>query len=304
MQNGSFEDIDSCYGGFAPLGFDVFQWSGCVGWSNPTYASSDLWCNNGIISTIQPPDLPAGYQFPKTGNNMAGIFMLEAAFQTYREYIQTELVESLTKNYIYELILFVNVPFNYNVTSSFGAYFSASFISVSSSYNNLPLIPQVKNNENIFITDTLDWHKITMLYKANGDEKYLVLGNFLDSLSMINVTSASQDNDSLFGNIYFFIDDVEVIETPFSFFIPNIFTPNGDGFNDVFSPNVINIDRWKCFIYNRWGQKVYELNNNVVSWNGKTISENNVPDGTYYYVFTAFIENEKISEKGFITLLR
>lgn len=304
VQNGSFEQIDSCYGNFAPLGLDVFQWSGCVGWSNPTYASSDLWCNNGVVGTLQPPNLPAGYQLPKTGDNMAGIFVLDAAFQTYREYLQAELSEILINNIIYELIIYVNVPFNFNVTSSFGAYFSTNFISVPSSYDNLPFLPQVKNNESIFITDTLDWQKISLLYKAKGGEKYLVLGNFLDSLSMINVTSASQDDDSLFGNIYFFIDDVEVTETPYSYVIPNVFTPNGDGFNDVFSPNVVNIDKWKCFIYNRWGQNMYELNNDVTSWDGKTTNGKNVPDGTYYYIFTANIENKNMSEKGFITLLR
>ncbi len=304
VQNGSFEDIDSCYGNFAPLGFDVFQWSGCVGWSNPTNASSDLWCNNGVVGTFQPPNLPAGYQLPRTGNNMAGIFMLDAAFQTYREYIQTELLENLTNNYIYKLTLFINVPFNFNVTSSFGAYFSANSISVTSSYDNLELLPQIKNNNSVFITDTLNWHKISMLYKASGGEKYLILGNFLDSLSMINVTSANQNNDSLFGNIYFFIDDVEIIESPYSFFIPNVFSPNEDNMNDVFSPNVENIEEWKCIIYNRWGQEIYQLNNGISSWDGRTTSGKKVPEGTYYYVFSATIENETISEKGFITVLR
>ena len=58
VQNGSFEQIDSCFGDPSPLGFDVFQWSGCIGWSNPTYASSDLWCENPVFGNNTPPFIP------------------------------------------------------------------------------------------------------------------------------------------------------------------------------------------------------------------------------------------------------
>ena len=41
-------------------------------------------------------------------------------------------------------------------------------------------------------------------------------------------------------------------------FIPNTFTPNDDGINDIFIPVSHNIDRLELFIFNRWGQKIYE----------------------------------------------
>lgn len=300
VPNPSFEDIDSCYGNYAGLGFDVFQWSGCTGWYNPTYASSDLWCNNGVVGNMQPPHLPEGYQFPRTGNNLAGMLILETIDWEYREYVQCELLSPLKENAIYEVSFWVNVAGNGNQTSSIGAYFSQDQISNTSSFLYLPYNPQVKNDNNNFISDTLGWTLISGIYRASGEEKYMTIGSFDD---YYNINLIDYDSINAFG-IYMYIEDVEVSESPSSFFIPNVFSPNGNNLNDVFSPNVENIEEWECFIYNRWGQEIYKLTNDVSSWDGRTTVGKNVPSGTYYYVFSAIIENKKISEKGFIELLR
>lgn len=71
ITNGSFEDIDSCYGNFSLIGEDVFQLIGCVGWSNPISSSSDHWCGN---PKSNPPYVgtPELYQNPKSGQCMGG----------------------------------------------------------------------------------------------------------------------------------------------------------------------------------------------------------------------------------------
>jgi gliding motility-associated-like protein len=96
---------------------------------------------------------------------------------------------------------------------------------------------------------------------------------------------------------YYYVDGVELVEVEFEVIIPNVFTPNGDGMNDLF---VLNFPYEKVEIYNRWGQKLFESNNNEAFWNGRTTSSNEVPEGTYYYIITA---KEK-TYKGFIQLLR
>ncbi len=84
-------------------------------------------------------------------------------------------------------------------------------------------------------------------------------------------------------------------------FIPsNIFTPNGDGFNDTFSlptlPKDICGDAFVTFkVYNRWGKKVFGVDDRSFIWDG-----GDVPDGTYY--FTA--EYELSTYKGFVTISR
>jgi gliding motility-associated-like protein len=67
-------------------------------------------------------------------------------------------------------------------------------------------------------------------------------------------------------------------------FIPNIFSPNGDGQNDAFkfqiNPN--EISSFKAQIFDRWGKKVVEFSSLTDTWDG-----GNYPAGTYYWVIEA-----------------
>ncbi len=89
-------------------------------------------------------------------------------------------------------------------------------------------------------------------------------------------------------------------ENPSSVFIPNIFTPNGDGYNDVFRVESVSMAEENMVIYNRWGKKVYEWNNLGGVWDG----ENN-SDGTYYYIYTGKGRDKvEYNYHGTVTLLR
>ncbi|HEY6161579.1 MAG TPA: gliding motility-associated C-terminal domain-containing protein [Bacteroidia bacterium] len=86
-----------------------------------------------------------------------------------------------------------------------------------------------------------------------------------------------------------------------SVFIPNVFTPNSDGQNDVFNDIGISCDPgYHMRIYDRWGEMVFESTANTKHWDGKTFSGADAPDGTYYYVLVV----GKRTFKGFLTLLR
>jgi gliding motility-associated-like protein len=91
---------------------------------------------------------------------------------------------------------------------------------------------------------------------------------------------------------------------PDSLFIPNVFTPNSDLYNDVFHfPNIgyINLH---CDIYNRWGNHIYSWDGVKGGWDGDTKS-GPASDGTYYYVMWAErIDNRITKSHGFLTLLR
>ena len=70
--------------------------------------------------------------------------------------------------------------------------------------------------------------------------------------------------------------------------LPNVFTPNGDGFNDLFRPFPFrHIESINIIIYNRWGQLVFESNNPEINWNGNDLNGNPLPDGVYFYVCEA-----------------
>ncbi|MFN3918435.1 MAG: gliding motility-associated C-terminal domain-containing protein [Flavobacteriales bacterium] len=86
--------------------------------------------------------------------------------------------------------------------------------------------------------------------------------------------------------------------------IPNIFSPNGDGVNDVFILTTVGIENIEMSIYNRWGQNIFISSGFNPSWDGK-ISGNNADEGTYYYVVkTRDIQNSEKTYTGHLTLLR
>lgn len=69
-------------------------------------------------------------------------------------------------------------------------------------------------------------------------------------------------------------------------FIPNAFTPNGDGLNDTFGVSGEAIKEFHLKIFNRWGEVIYESNNVKDRWDGTYMGEK-VPEGTYIYTVTA-----------------
>ncbi|MDQ3191051.1 MAG: choice-of-anchor L domain-containing protein [Bacteroidota bacterium] len=97
---------------------------------------------------------------------------------------------------------------------------------------------------------------------------------------------------------------IEVLDT---LLIPNIFTPNGDGKNDVFKVKNINLKTIHATIYNRWGKKMYEWDDPKGFWDGSNNSGKNCADGTYFYVISNLERSDGKkypTAKGTVTLLR
>lgn len=72
------------------------------------------------------------------------------------------------------------------------------------------------------------------------------------------------------------------IEEEYWVYIPNTFTPDGNMVNNYFEISTINISQIDVWIYNRWGQCVYNTSNLRDKWDG-TYKDFPVPDGTYTY---------------------
>lgn len=68
--------------------------------------------------------------------------------------------------------------------------------------------------------------------------------------------------------------------------VPNVFTPNGDGKNDVFYAQVFSVEAFEMVILNRWGQKMFETHDPEKGWDGRVHGKYASP-GTYYYIVTA-----------------
>ena len=119
-------------------------------------------------------------------------------------------------------------------------------------------------------------------------------------------------NDSYVGNDFFTyivkdIDgftsavtrvDVTVVDN--QLIIPNVFTPNGDGFNDVFEISGLDsYNKAEIIIYNRWGNEVYKSNSYANDWDGSDLNE-----GTYYYVIKLEKRGKSSVYNGWVLLKR
>jgi len=91
-------------------------------------------------------------------------------------------------------------------------------------------------------------------------------------------------------------------------YVPNTFTPNGDGINDTFLPSVAGpVDRFELDIFDRWGERIHTTNDRGAGWDG---DYSGVPsqDGVYVWTLTyrvlgpEGVKSERLV--GHITLLR
>ncbi|MEM1319490.1 MAG: PKD domain-containing protein [Bacteroidota bacterium] len=87
-------------------------------------------------------------------------------------------------------------------------------------------------------------------------------------------------------------------------FIPNAFSPNGDGENETFRVLGFNIDEIYLVVYNRWGQKIFETESTDQGWDGTYQGKALPPDVFGYYVRLRCITGEEFFRKGNVTLLR
>ncbi len=90
---------------------------------------------------------------------------------------------------------------------------------------------------------------------------------------------------------------VEIIECDFT--IPNVFTPNSDGKNDIFFLDYKGNKKYDLKIYNRWGKAIFESTRKDYFWDG-TINGKPAASGTYFYILLL----DKTKYSGSLTLLR
>ncbi len=110
---------------------------------------------------------------------------------------------------------------------------------------------------------------------------------------MVRVTDSITGCDKIF--------DLAVFDQNCDLRIPNVFTPNGDGMNDVFE--IENLEYYPgsvMVIYNRHGRKVFENNDYYLNW----WDGGNQPAGTYYYVLTYARLGKRNQTQGIITIVK
>lgn len=116
------------------------------------------------------------------------------------------------------------------------------------------------------------------------------------AINIIGATSNNYDINAIPGTL-------TVIAVPPTVVIPNAFTPNGDGINDIW--NIKSIEAYpKCIVsvYSRYGTLIYQSKGYPRSWDG-TNNGTPVPTGTYYYIINLNQDNSK-PLTGYVAVIR
>ncbi|HLU85880.1 MAG TPA: PKD domain-containing protein, partial [Vicingaceae bacterium] len=95
-----------------------------------------------------------------------------------------------------------------------------------------------------------------------------------------------------------------IVDYEFVIWVPNIFSPNGDGNNDVLYVRGKGVQDVLFKVYNRWGEKVFESTSLDDGWDG-TFRGKDVNNAVFvYYLEATFIDGSEVTKKGDVTLIR
>jgi gliding motility-associated-like protein len=87
-------------------------------------------------------------------------------------------------------------------------------------------------------------------------------------------------------------------------FVPNAFSPNGDGFNDILYVRGKTLEKIEFAIYDRWGEKIFETKDKNIGWDGTYRGKECDPGVYVYYLDAMCIGGARYLTKGNVTLIR
>ena len=175
-------------------------------------------------------------------------------------------------------------------------------------YSSGVLNPALGDTAQIFTYDMLQFQNTSQNSNAwywdfaNGNNSQLESPfQQYDTIGSYNVMMVATSPDGCIDTTYGVVNVVQGTT------IPNVFTPNNDGVNDVFWIRNSNVQSYDLQIYNRWGTLVYKSSAPQIKWDGNTISGQPAVAGTYFWVVSAkyYDGNEYNGPKnGYVELVR
>ena len=126
------------------------------------------------------------------------------------------------------------------------------------------------------------------------------------SAGIYTITSTGAYGCSSIDTIEILGSTIECVDIESHYYVPNIFSPNGDNENDILYVYGANIEEFNFVIYDRWGEKVFETNSLTYGWDGTYRGKLMNTDVFVYYIEVKYQSdpNNTVSEKGNITLIR
>jgi len=285
LRNGSFEIVSDDYDR---------KYAGSIAQAKPWYAPS-----------LGSPDLVKNHEGlmiqANHGRNYAGIVVYDGDNENFREYLQIKLNDFLEyeKKYIISISVALNSG-SFFATNGLQLHFSNDSL-LAPHWNLLPAENVIPISHGL-ISNTKEWRTFKLEYQAIGGERFLTIGNFLSDAQTL-MQKVNTDRQAM-KVCYLLIDNVQITEAKkfekqqeiitaassisvsenldygmSRILIPNLLTPNDDGFNDVFFIPDLPIYT-KLNIYDKNGLMVFSTHNYKNDWKAEGL-----PAGIYRYEF-------------------
>lgn len=265
IPNGGFEDLDTC---------PVFQSCAgniefALGWFEPINCTSDVLHECSAEAACDIPFSMSGFPestvYPFEGQGMGHIILYGDPL--VREYAEIRLLEPLMKDSVYVFSIRLRLKGGTLGASvgSFGAYFSSdSVLDYSLNHTLLELPAQLQRDPNLMMDDHSLWYLWEDTLIAEGNEEFVVIGNFLSNLD------TPYDQPSSYPGAACFLDEVSLVRIP-AFQVSNSISESKIGF--VISPNP-TADKFRIsYSGSKIGQSV-----SIYSIDGKFIKERRYTD--------------------------
>jgi gliding motility-associated-like protein len=204
----------------------VPQWQTNHNSSTPDYYN--VCANNIPLNPINLSSVPLscrGFQNPRTGDGYMGLGLYSDEYNptdtvnVLSEYLSTQLTTALKANTCYYGEIYVNLAnSSLQTVNQISMLFSnPNFTTTAFSFTNT-IQPQIQYDTTLFLTDTLNWIKVSGKFIAQGGEQFLTIGNFRDGAHLAKKTVSSNFTSPICAGVfryaYIHIDDVTVYEIP------------------------------------------------------------------------------------------
>lgn len=177
--------------------------------------------------------------------------------------------------------------------------------------NEAPALPQLNSNLPVCFGDTLE---LAAGFTGAGTFTWTDPAGNIHAVSNLSVFPASLNDQGIYfamlsvpgcpsatDSIIVTFDSCKVADQGIT--IPNVFTPNGDGINELFLPDLPEGEDGIMQICNRWGDKIWQ-GKITAGWNGTNENGEQQPAGVYYFILKPFHDNAVWKIKnGFLELL-
>jgi outer membrane protein OmpA-like peptidoglycan-associated protein len=186
-------------------------------WDSPTALKADLYSMEKDLP-VSAPSNQRGKEFPMDGDNYAGILAYSYNNKEPRTYIQTQLLSPMSKGVEYCIKFNVSLSdLSKYAINNLGMYLGKEPLYLESKgdlifqkeneFSNV-----VTNFENKVYNARYNWETVCALYKSNGKETYITIGNFFNNKDVKFEKLAKLDgfSGSQLPSAYYYIDQVEV----------------------------------------------------------------------------------------------